>query len=170
MQVDALLRAGVPADRIYVDKASGAKEHRENLIYALKALHPGDVLVFWKLDRLTRSVRQLLEIAKIVESKGAHLRCLTQAIDTTVPSGRLLFTILGAIAEFERDLGRERTKEGLAAARARGRIGGRRPKYTAAQKAEALRLVREEKQDVPEAARRTKVRKATIYGWLRKES
>lgn len=168
MQIDALVAHGVPEDRIYQDKASGGKDSREGLVLALKALHPGDVLVFWKLDRLTRSVRHLIEIAAIVERKGAHLRCLTQPIDTTAPAGRLLFHILGAIAEFERAIARERTMAGLAAARARGRVGGRRPKYTEAQRAEALRLVCEGV-PVAEAARRVKVKRYSVAKWIAQE-
>lgn len=168
MQIDALIAHGVPEDRIYQDRASGGKDSREGLILALKALHPGDVLVFWKLDRLTRSVRHLIEIAAIVEAKKAHLRCLTQPIDTTAPAGRLLFHILGAIAEFERAIGRERTIAGLAAARARGRFGGRRPKYTQAQRAKALKLVAEGVA-VREAARRAKVGVSSVFKWIKEE-
>lgn len=168
MQIDALIAHGVPENRIYQDKGSGAKADREGLTLALKALRKGDVFVAWKLDRVARSMRILLDVISIIEAKGAHFRCLTEDLDTTTPSGRMVFHVMGALAEFERALIRERTIAGLAAARARGRVGGRPPKYTEAQKAEALRLVRE---GVPvgEAARRVKVKRYSVAKWIAQE-
>lgn len=121
-QIDALRAAG--CDRIFEERASGASRARPELTRALAALREGDVLVAWKLDRLARSLAHLLELVDDVQSRGAGLRILSQPIDTTSAGGRLVFQIFGAIGEFERELIRERTKSGLAAARKRGRVGG----------------------------------------------
>lgn len=123
LQFDALKAAGV--ERIFTDEMSGKVRDRPELGKCLAFLRRGDVLVFWKLDRLARSVMHLGEIAEVCRQRGVDLRCLTQPIDTTTSAGKLLFNILGCFAEFERDIIQERTLAGLAAARARGRIGGR---------------------------------------------
>jgi DNA invertase Pin-like site-specific DNA recombinase len=139
-QIDALVAAGVPADRIYTDQRSGTNRDRPGLREALKVLRPGDTLVFAKLDRLARSLSDLLDIAREVEAKGANLRSLGDPIDTTTPAGRLLFQILGAVAEMEAALIRERTQAGLAAARARGRVGGRKKALSGA-RLDAVRVI-----------------------------
>ncbi len=123
LQLDALKAAG--CGRMFVEKGSGADRGRPELAKCLAFLRKGDVLLFWKLDRLARSVVHLGMIAEECERRGVGLRCLTQPIDTTSSSGRLMFSILSSFAEFERDIIRERTLAGLAAARAQGRIGGR---------------------------------------------
>jgi DNA invertase Pin-like site-specific DNA recombinase len=122
LQIDALMEEGY--DKAFTDKASGADRDRPELAKALAYLGHGDVLLFWKLDRLARSTVQLGEIAETVRSKGAHLKCLTQPIDTTAPTGKLMFNVLACMGEFERDIIVERTRAGLAAAKARGRVGG----------------------------------------------
>jgi DNA invertase Pin-like site-specific DNA recombinase len=122
LQIDALMEEGY--DKAFTDKASGADRDRPELAKALAYLRHGDVLVFWKLDRLARSTVHLGQIAEHVRSKGAHLKCLTQPIDTTTPTGRMMFNILACFAEFERDIIVERTMAGLAAAKKQGRIGG----------------------------------------------
>jgi DNA invertase Pin-like site-specific DNA recombinase len=123
LQFDALEKAG--CEKLFTDKASGTDRDRPELAKCLAFLRKGDVLVFWKLDRLARSMVHLGEIAETCRQKDVGLKCLTQPIDTTTSTGRLMFGILAVFAEFERDVIVERTKAGLAAARARGRIGGR---------------------------------------------
>jgi len=125
LQIDALKAAG--CEKLFTDKAFGTDRERPQLAKCLGFLRTGDILLFWKLDRLARSTVHLGQIAEAVKAAGADMRCLTQPIDTTTPTGKLMFNILSCFAEFERDIIVERTLAGLAAARARGRIGGRRP-------------------------------------------
>ena len=135
LQRDALLAAGVEADRFYEDHASGKRDSRPGLDACLKALRDGDTLAIWKLDRLGRDLRHLVNTVHDLTKRGVGLKVLTGQganIDTTTANGRLVFGIFAALAEFERELIIERTKAGLASARARGRNGGRKPKMTAA--------------------------------------
>lgn len=129
LQVDALERAG--CDRLYVEKASGAQRDRPELKAALASVSAGDTIVVWKLDRVARSLSQLIATFDDLECRGIGLRSRTEAIDTTTSGGKLVFHIFGALAEFERSIIRERTMAGLLAARARGRLGGR-PKVLSA--------------------------------------
>ena len=121
LQLDALREAG--CERIFEETASGAKRDRPEFAAALDSMRGGDSLVVWKLDRLARSTRQLLETVEALERHGIGLKILTQNMDTTSAGGRLIFTVFSAIAEFEREIIRERTRAGLDAARARGRRG-----------------------------------------------
>jgi len=123
LQLDALKGAG--CERIFEEKASGAQRERPALKEAIAFLREGGTLVVWKLDRLARSLRQLIDTIEALEERGIGLRSLTESIDTTTSGGRLVFHIFGALAEFERSIIRERTVAGLASARARGRLGGR---------------------------------------------
>ena len=135
LQRDALLAAGVDPDALYEDKASGSKDDRPQLVACLKALRAGDTLVVWKLDRLGRDLRHLVNIVGDLTARGVGLKVLTgkgAAIDTTTASGKLVFGIFAALAEYERELISERTVAGLAAARARGRKGGAPYKMTPA--------------------------------------
>jgi DNA invertase Pin-like site-specific DNA recombinase len=135
LQRDALLAAGVDAGHLYEDSASGKKDDRPGLAACLKALRPGDTLVVWKLDRLGRNLRHLVNVVHELAARGVGLKVLTghgASIDTTSPSGKLVFGIFAALAEFERELIVERTRAGLQAARARGRHGGRPFKMTVA--------------------------------------
>jgi DNA invertase Pin-like site-specific DNA recombinase len=135
LQRDALIAAGVQPRRLYEDQVTGKAERRPGLDQCLKALRTGDTLVVWKLDRLGRDLRHLVNLVHELTARNVGFRVLTgegAAIDTTTPSGKLVFGIFAALAEFERELIRERTIAGLAAARARGRAGGRKPKMTAA--------------------------------------
>ena len=135
LQRDALLAAGVDADHIYEDRASGRRDDRPGLAACLKALRAGDTLVAWKLDRLGRDLRHLVNLVGDLTSRGVGLRVLAgegASIDTTTANGRLVFAIFAGLAEFERELIAERTRAGLAAARARGRHGGRPYKMTPA--------------------------------------
>jgi len=135
LQKDALVAAGVIPDQIYEDHASGKLDDRPGLVALLKALRPGDTLTVWKLDRLGRDLRNLINTVHELEERGVALKVLTghgASIDTTTPSGKLVFGIFAALAEFERELISERTRAGLAAARSRGRKGGAPRKMTAA--------------------------------------
>jgi DNA invertase Pin-like site-specific DNA recombinase len=125
LQRDALTEAG--CEKLFVEKASGAQRDRPQLMAALDFMREGDTLVVWKLDRLARSIRQLIETVETLEARRMGFRSITEAIDTTTPGGRLVFHIFAALAEFERSIIRERTTAGLAAARERGRVGGRPP-------------------------------------------
>lgn len=124
LQLDALMERGVLARDIYSDTMSGARDDREGLAEALAAIGPGDKLVVWRVDRLSRSLRHLLEVAEAVQERGGALVSICEGIDLSTPAGRMVFSMLGAVAQFERDVIRERTKAGLAAAKARGvRLG-----------------------------------------------
>jgi len=127
LQRDALLAAGVDARHLYEDRASGAKDDRSGLAQALEFVRPGDVLVVWKLDRLGRSLSHLLAIVNTLKDRQVAFRSLTEGMDTTTASGELLFHVFGALAQYERALIQERVVAGLAAAKRRGRIGGRPP-------------------------------------------
>lgn len=164
MQTDALRKAG--CERVFEDKACGAKADRPGLTEALAYLRDGDVLVVWRLDRLGRSLPHLIETVGTLEERGVGLRSLTENIDTTTPGGRLIFHVFGALAQFERDLIRERTRAGLAAAAARGRKGGRKPVVTADKLQRARDLIARGL-TVREAAARLKVGKTSLYAALR---
>lgn len=159
-QVDALKKAG--AKRIFEDKASGARWDRPELQRLLDHLRPGDMLVVWKLDRLSRSLRDLIHIMEQVHAAGAAFRSLTEAIDTTTAAGRMLMQMLGSIAEFEREIIRERTRAGLAEARRQGRLGGRRHKLSERQRGEVIQMVYVRGDSAAEAARLFQVHPSTI--------
>ncbi len=133
LQTDALADAG--AERVFTDKATGANTDRPGLTEMLSHVRKGDTVIVWRLDRLARSLKDLIEIAARLETLEVNLRFLNEGIDTTSISGKLFFQIFGALAEFERNLIRERTQAGLQAARSRGRVGGRKPVLTAEKKA-----------------------------------
>lgn len=160
LQRDALARAG--CDPIFSDQVSGAQTDRPGLAEALAFARRGDVLVVWKLDRLGRSMAHLIEVVRQLDAKGVGFRSLTEGMDTTTPGGVLVFHIFGALAQFERDLIRERTNAGLKAARERGSLGGRRPVITP----DKLRKARDHIAaglTVREAATRLKVGKTALY-------
>lgn len=162
MQKDALHRASIYW--IYEDTASGKTAERQELQHCLKALRPGDTLVVWRLDRLGRNLKELIAIVADLERRGIGFRSLTESIDTTGPAGKLVFHIFGALAEFERELLSQRTLAGLAAARARGRVGGRPPSIKAgAQREMLLALMRDRTQSVSDIARQFKVSRSTLY-------
>ena len=137
LQRDALIAAGVDARHIYGDKLSGSRDDRPGLKACLAFLNAGDTLVVWKLDRLGRSLSHLLATVSELEGRGVGFRSLTEGMDTTTAQGKLLFSVFGALAEFERSLIRERVNAGLAAAAKRGRRGGR-PTALSAEKVEAI--------------------------------
>jgi DNA invertase Pin-like site-specific DNA recombinase len=160
LQIDALKAAG--CERIYRETVSGAKADRPELAKALAYLRPGDTLVVWKLDRLARSMKQLIETVEDLQKREIGFRSLTQAIDTTTPGGKFVFNVFGALAEFERDLIRDRTMAGLTAARARGRQGGRRPKIDADTKAMILLSLQHTDRSFAELAGQFKIGVATL--------
>jgi DNA invertase Pin-like site-specific DNA recombinase len=164
-QTDALDRAGCA--RVFVDQGvSGKLARRPQLDACLAYVRPGDVLTVTKLDRLGRSLRHLIDLSADLDRDGVGLRVLDQGIDTSTPGGRLFFHLVAAFAEFERDLISERTLDGLAAARARGRNGGRRPKLTAQQATLARRLYDERKHTVAEIGAMFGVSRQTVYRHL----
>ncbi len=160
VQVQALTQAG--AERIYEEQATGSRWERPELHRMLDQLRPGDVVVVWKLDRLSRSLKDLLHLMDRLSTLEVGFRSLTEAIDTTTPAGRMMLQMIGAFAEFEREMIRERTRAGLEAARAEGRVGGRRPKLTARQREELIRSVQEERYSMAEAARLFGVHPSTV--------
>jgi DNA invertase Pin-like site-specific DNA recombinase len=164
LQLDALKVAG--CERNFVEKASGAQRDRPELQAALGYMRSGDTLVVWKLDRLARSLKQLIETVESLENKKMGFRSLTENIDTTTPGGRLTFHLFAALAEFERSIIKERTMAGLAAARSRGRRGGRPPSLNAKDLAAAKALLSDPGITVEEVAKRLKVSPATLYRHL----
>ena len=166
LQSDALLAAGVSERHLYNDTASGKKDDRPGLAACLQALREGDTLVVWKLDRLGRSLRHLVNTVHDLTSRGIGLRVLTgqgAAIDTTTPAGKLVFGIFASLAEFERDLISERTRAGLASARARGRKGGRKPKMTPAKLRLAMAAMGKPETNVGDLCRELGVTRSTLY-------
>ncbi|MDR6267674.1 DNA invertase Pin-like site-specific DNA recombinase [Roseobacter sp. N2S] len=159
-QNDALQAAG--AERLFQDSLSGATRARPQLETLLAQLRPGDVVMVTKYDRLARSLRDLIDIVEQIGAAGAGFRSLAEDIDTTTPAGRLVFHVFGSIAEFERARIAERTREGLAAARKRGRVGGRPVALSPEARAEVRRMRESGSQTVAEIARIFKVSRSTI--------
>lgn len=166
LQRDALLAAGVESQHIYEDKASGKTEARPGLEAVKKALREGDTLVVWKLDRLGRDLRDLVNTVHDLTQQGIGFKVLTgqgAAIDTTTPSGKLIFGIFAALAEFERELISERTKAGLAAARARGRKGGAPFKMTAPKIRLAMAAMGQPGTNVGDLCKELGITRQTLY-------
>jgi DNA invertase Pin-like site-specific DNA recombinase len=165
-QIDALTRAGVAPGDIYVDHASGAKASRPELDNVLRLLRDGDTLKITRLDRLGRSVLHLVTLGAQLRDRGVGLHVLEQGIDTSTAEGRAMFGMLSVLAELHRELIVANTRDGLAAARARGRKGGRRPKLTAEQAALAQQLYDTGERTVQQIADLFQVPRTTIYGHL----
>jgi DNA invertase Pin-like site-specific DNA recombinase len=164
LQQDALKAAGCL--KVFTDKASGSLANRPQLDRMLDQLRPGNVVVVWRLDRLGRSLKNLIALVGDLADRGVSFRSLSESIDTTTANGKLFFSIMGALAEFERDLIRERTMAGLAAARARGRVGGRPPTMTP-DKVKVARQMYDSKEHTVEAIAQTLgVSRKTIYRHL----
>lgn len=159
-QLDALRASGVA--RIFADRISGTKRSRPDLDRMLDQLREGDIVVVTKYDRLARSLRDLLEIVEAIGQRGAGFKSLAEDIDTTTPAGRLVFHVFASIAQFERERISERTREGLEAARRRGRVGGRPPSLSSAQKAEVIRMRDQELRPLSEIAQIFRVSTKTI--------
>ena len=161
LQRDALAKAG--CEKIFEDKASGVKAARPGLTEAVAFMRPGDTLVIWKLSRLGRSLRQLIEAVQMLQDKGIELRSLHESIDTNTATGKLLFHIVAAFAQFERDNMIENTKAGLEAARARGKKGGRKPAMDAKKLALAMTLRADPTLPIGDICKTLGVSKATFY-------
>jgi DNA invertase Pin-like site-specific DNA recombinase len=166
LQKDALKRAG--CEKIIEDVISGKTENRSGLDRARELLREGDVLVVWRLDRLGRSLKHLIELMTELQQQKIGFQSLQESIDTTTPGGTLIFHIFGALAEFERNLISDRTKAGLDAARARGRKGGRPRKLDAEKRAVALDLYHSKNHGVDEICRSLGITKPTLYAYVRR--
>ncbi len=169
LQLDALTKAG--CGKVFTETASGAKADRPVLEEVLAYARPGDTLVVWRLDRLGRSLPHLIETVSALRERGIGFKSLTEQIDTTTPGGKLIFHVFGALAEFERDLIRERTNAGLAAARARGRTGGRPKKLADPKKlALALALYDGGQTDIATICQTLGISRATFYRYLKPDT
>ncbi|MGO2356344.1 MAG: recombinase family protein [Marinomonas foliarum] len=164
LQRDALSQAG--CEQLFEDMLSGAKAERPGLKQALQYARSEDTIVVWRLDRLSRSLKDLIEMVTLLESKGIGLKSLQEAIDTSSSSGKLIFHIFGALAEFERNLIRERTQAGLQAARARGRKGGRPKSLNRDKQALAVKLYDEKKHTVDQICEMMGISKPTLYKYI----
>jgi DNA invertase Pin-like site-specific DNA recombinase len=167
LQKDALEKAG--CKKIFVDEISGTVAKREGLEKAKEVLREGDVLIVWRLDRLGRSIRDLIDWVNHLEEEGIGFKSLQESIDTTTSSGKLVFHLFAALAEFERNLIRERTNAGLAAARARGRLGGRKKSLTAKERKRAVEMYQRKNQTVIQICAMMNITKPTLYAYIREE-
>jgi DNA invertase Pin-like site-specific DNA recombinase len=165
LQRDALQAAG--CEQLFLDKITGSKFERKGLDEALAYARPGDTLVVWKLDRAGRSLKHLIELLNTLQAKDVDFVSLTEKIDSSTPGGKLIFHLMGALAEFERDLVRERTQAGLSAARARGRTGGRPRKLQTENKvAQARRMFAEKERDIALICSTLKISRSTLYRYV----
>jgi len=169
LQIDALIKAGVKEENIYTDKASGVKEDRVGLEHCLKALRKDDILVVWKLDRLGRSLKHLISTIDDLTQREVGFKVLSGQgvdIDTTTPSGRMVFSIFATLSEFERELNRERTIAGLQSARARGRKGGRKFQLTKAQVRLAQASMKHRDTSVTQLCSELGITRPTLYRYV----
>jgi DNA invertase Pin-like site-specific DNA recombinase len=164
LQLDALHKAGCEA--VYQDEMAGAKAERPGLSEALNFVRPGDTLVVWRLDRLGRSLKDLIEKVAALQAREIDFLSLHEPIDTTTPAGKLQFPIFSALAEFERDLIRERTVAGLRAARARGKTGGRKFRLTAEEVRMAATLIQDKRHQIQAICKRLGISTATLYRYV----
>jgi DNA invertase Pin-like site-specific DNA recombinase len=167
LQKDALNK--LECTRIFEDRESGAKAQRPGLRAALDYARKGDTIVVWRLDRLSRSLKDLIEMVSRLDSKGIGLKSIHESIDTSSSSGKLIFHIFGALAEFERNLIRERTQAGLQAARARGRKGGRPKSLAPDKRALAVKLYDEKKHTIVQICQMMEISKPTLYKYIEAE-
>src|SRR5262245_28721343 len=167
LQRNALRKAGVSAKNLYTDTITGTKEERPGLAEALSHLREGDTLVVWRLDRLGRSLKHLIETVTALHAQGIAFQSITENIDTSNATGKLVFHIFGALAEFERNLITERTLAGVAAARARGRTGGR-PKFnpSASKVAMAKKLYADKTNTIADICKTLHISRATLYRYI----
>ena len=165
LQRDALLEAGVDARHLFTDTTSGARDDRAGLHQALAFVQPGDCLVVWKLDRLGRSLAHLLQIVRTLQAQGVAFRSLTEQMDTTTPQGTFLFSVFGALAQYERALAQERIRAGLEAARRRGKRGGR-PRAVYPDQLAAIRAALEAGASKAAVCRTFGVKRSTLYDAL----
>ncbi len=165
LQKDALEKAG--CEKVFVDTVSGTVSQRPNLEKIKELLRKGDTLVVWRLDRLGRSLKDLIDWINYLDTEGVALKSLQEAIDTSTATGKLVFHIFGALAEFERNLILERTQAGLSAARARGRFGGRPKTLDDDKKQVVIQLYNEKKLTVKKICEMMKISKPTLYAYVR---
>lgn len=168
LQRDALNQ--LKCNQIFEDHVSGIKAEKPGLKKALDYLRHGDILVIWRLDRLSRSLKELIELVGLLESKGIGLKSIQESIDTTSTSGKLIFHVFGALAEFERNLIRERTNAGLAAARARGRKGGRPATLSKEKQELAIKLYNEKNHTVDKICELMEISKPTLYKYIKSQT
>jgi DNA invertase Pin-like site-specific DNA recombinase len=169
LQIDALINAGVKEENIYSDKISGSKDERPGLENCLKALREDDILVVYKLDRLGRNLKHLIQTVEDLTKRKIGFKVLSGQgvnIDTTTPAGKMIFSIFGALAEFERELIKERTIAGIQAARARGRMGGRKFNLTKSQVRLAEASMKNRDTSVTELCKELKITRATLYKYI----
>ena len=168
LQMDALQKAGVPKKLIYVDKVSGSKADRPGLDECLSHLTKGDTLIVWRLDRLGRSVRHLIDLVEQLRQRGVGFKSICDgAIDTTTASGELIFNVFASLAQFERRLIQERTRAGLTAARARGRLGGRKPIAVNDPRVQTAKKMHADKSiPVADICSTLRISRPTLYRWL----
>jgi DNA invertase Pin-like site-specific DNA recombinase len=164
LQTDALTKAA--CEKIYHDKISGAKAERPGLAKVLEISRSGDTLVIWRLDRLGRSLKDLIQIAETLKERSIGLKSLEEGIDTTTSTGQLMFHLFGALAEFEKNLINERSKAGLNAARARGKLGGRPKALDRNQQQLAIKLYNERQHSIAEICQMMKISKPTLYSYV----
>ncbi len=168
LQRDALIKAGCNEKNIFTDKITGTKAERRGLAQALSHLRAGDTLVVWRLDRLGRSLKHLIETVTKLQGRGVAFKSITENIDTSTATGQLVFHIFGALAEFERNLIRERTIAGLEAARARGRLGGRPPlKASSGKVAMAKKLYADRTNVISDICKTLHISRATLYRYIK---
>lgn len=167
LQLDALAKAG--CEQVFQEKITGTLRERPELSHCLSTLRNGDTLVVWRMDRLARSLKGLVEIIEDLHLREIGFKSLTESIDTTSASGKLIFHIFGALAEFEHSLILERTKAGLAAARARGRKGGRKPAMTSLDVKKAAAMLLDPQMTKAEVAKHFKVSRTTLHASLKRD-
>ncbi len=168
LQVDSLIKAGVLEKNVFTDKITGTKAERVGLTLALTHLRESDTLIVWRLDRLGRSLKHLIETVTKLREQGIAFKSITENIDTSTATGQLVFHIFGALAEFERNLIRERTVAGLEAARARGRLGGRpKLKGTSSKVAMAKKLYNDKSNEIRDICKTLNISRATLYRYIR---
>ena len=167
LQKDALEKAG--CEKIFVDEISGTVAKREGLEKAKEILRKGDMLIVWRLDRLGRSIRDLIDWVTLLEEEGIGFKSLQESIDTTTSSGKLVFHIFAALAEFERNLIRERTNAGLASARARGKLGGRKKSLSVKERKRAVEMHKRKNHTVQQICEMMNITKPTLYAYIREE-
>lgn len=170
LQIDALMSAGCNTKKIFIDKVSGAKSHRPELERLTGQLREGDTLIVWRLDRLGRSLKDLIERMEWLNDNGVTFISLTEGMDTSTPGGKLIYQVFGALSEFERNLIIDRTKAGLAAARERGRVGGAKPKLTPKQQNRLKELYDKKEMNIGELCKMFGISKPTLYRYIEKSN
>ena len=164
LQTDALKKAS--CEKLYCDKISGVKADRPGLTQALEVARAGDTLVIWRLDRLGRSIKDLIQISETLKARSIALKSLQEGIDTTTSTGQLMFNLLAVLAEFEKNLINERSKAGLAAARSRGKLGGRPKSLTQSQQKLAVKLYHKREHSIAEICKMMNISKPTLYSYV----